>query len=69
MEDLGIGVELEHFEAHLGDRFAFREPDPSAAPDRVPTPTRTAADLREFDIDGPDGIHGYVQDGPEGVAA
>ena len=30
-EDLGIGVELEHFEAHLGDRFAFREPAPDAA--------------------------------------
>ena len=27
-EDLHIGVELEHFEAHLGDRFAFREPGP-----------------------------------------
>ena len=56
VEDLGIGVELEHFEAHLGDRFAFLEPDPNAAENAA----------REFDIDGPDGIHGFVQDGAEG---
>ena len=54
-EELHIGVDLEHFEAHLGDRFAFREPDPSAG--------RTA---REFEIDGPTGIRGFVEDGPEG---
>ena len=53
VEDLYIGLELEHFEAHLGDRFVFREPDPNAAENAA----------REFDIDGPDGIHGYVQDG------
>jgi hypothetical protein len=53
VEDLHIGVELEHFEAHLGDRFVFNEPDPNAAENAA----------REFDIDGPDGIHGYVQDG------
>lgn len=52
-EDLHIGVELEHFEAHLGDRFAFRSPDPNAAENAA----------REFDIDGATGIHGYVQDG------
>ena len=28
VEDLYIDLELEHFEAHLGDRFVFREPDP-----------------------------------------
>jgi len=53
VENLGIGVELEHFEAHLGDRFVFREPDPDAAENAA----------REFDIDGTTGIHGYVQDG------
>ena len=53
VEDLHIGVELEHFESHLGDRFVFREPDPNAAENAA----------REFDIDGPTGIHGYVQDG------
>ena len=53
VEDLGIGVELEHFEGHLGDRFVFREPDPDAAENAA----------REFDIDGAAGIHGYVQDG------
>jgi hypothetical protein len=53
VEDLGIGVELEHFEAHLGDRFAFLEPDPNAAENAA----------REFEIDGPTGIHGLVQDG------
>ena len=51
-EDLGIGVELEHFEAHLGDRFAFTETDPDAP-----------EGAREFDIDGATGIHGFVQDG------
>jgi hypothetical protein len=53
VEDLHIGVELEHFEAHLGDRLVFREPDPNAAENAA----------REFDIDGADGIHGFVQDG------
>lgn len=53
VEDLHIGVELEHFEAHLGDRFVFREPDPNSAENAA----------REFDIDGADGIHGFVQDG------
>jgi hypothetical protein len=53
VEDLHIGVELEHFEAHLGDRFVFREPDPNAAEGAA----------REFDIDGAKGIHGFVQDG------
>lgn len=53
VEDLGIGVELEHFEAHLGDRFVFSEPDPNAAENAA----------REFDIDGASGIHGFVQDG------
>jgi hypothetical protein len=67
VEDLGIGVELEHFEAHLGDRFVFRDPDPSAAPDPSADPDQNPlADLREFDIDGPTGIHGFVEDGPEG---
>jgi hypothetical protein len=66
-EDLGIGVELEHFEAHLGDRFAFSEPAPSAAPDPSADPDQNPlADMREFDIDGPDGIHGFVEDSPEG---
>ena len=51
-QDLGIGIELEHFEAHLGDRFAFTETAPGAP-----------EGAREFDIDGPDGIHGFVQDG------
>ncbi len=51
-EDLGIGIELEHFEAHLGDRFAF-----------IDTKSDTPEGAREFDIDGPTGIHGYVQDG------
>jgi hypothetical protein len=51
-DDLGIGIELEHFEAHLGDRFAFTETDPNAP-----------EGAREFDIDGPTGIHGFVQDG------
>ena len=51
-EDLGIGIELEHFEAHLGDRFAFTETTPGAP-----------EGAREFDIDGPTGIHGFVQDG------
>ena len=55
-EDLHIGVELEHFEAHLGDRFAFREPAPDAAEDAA----------REFEIDGADGIHGLVEDGADG---
>ena len=55
-EDLHIGVGLEHFEAHLGDRFAFREPAPDAA----------EGDARAFDIDGPDGIHGFVEDAPDG---
>ena len=66
-EDLHIGIELEHFEAHLGDRFAFREPDPSGAPDPSAAPDEDPrADTREFDIDGPDGIHGIVEDGPDG---
>jgi hypothetical protein len=56
VEDLHIGVMLEHFQAHLGDRFAFREPDPNAAENAA----------REFDIDGPTGIHGFVEDGPDG---
>lgn len=53
VDGLQIEVELEHFEAHLGDRFVFREPDPNAAEGAA----------REFDIDGTTGIHGYVQDG------
>ncbi len=57
LEDLHIGVELEHFEAHLGDRFAFLEPAPDAAEGAA----------REFTIDGADGIHGLVEDGPEGA--
>jgi hypothetical protein len=56
VEDLHIGIMLEHFQAHLGDRFAFREPDPNAAENAA----------REFDIDGPTGIHGFVEDSPEG---
>jgi hypothetical protein len=56
-EDLHIGVGLEHFEAHLGDRFVLREPAPDAA----------EGGAREFDIDGADGIHGLVEDGPEGA--
>ena len=55
-EDLHIGVELEHFEAHLGDRFAFLEPVPDAAEDAA----------REFEIDGPNGIHGLVEDAADG---
>ncbi len=55
-EDLHIGVELEHFEAHLGDRFALREPAPDAAEGAA----------REFEIDGADGIHGLVEDGADG---
>jgi hypothetical protein len=51
-EDLRIGIELEHFEAHLGDRLAFTETAPGAP-----------EGAREFDIDGPNGIHGFVQDG------
>lgn len=51
-EDLRIGVELEHFEAHLGDRFVFTE-----------TPPDAPEGAREFDIDGPTGIHGLVQAG------
>jgi hypothetical protein len=54
-EDLHIGLMLEHFEAHLGDRFAFRDPDPNPEDE-----------AREFDIDGPDGIHGFVEDAPDG---
>lgn len=68
VEDLHIGVMLEHFEAHLGDRFVFRAPDPSAAPSPSPEPGQDPrADTREFDIDGPDGIHGIVEDGAEGA--
>ena len=67
VEELHIGVELEHWEAHLGDRFAFREPDPSAAPDPSAEPDPVPrADTRGFDIDGPDGIHGIVEDSAEG---
>ena len=66
VEDLHIGVELEHWEAHLGDRFAFREPGPSAVPDPSANPDDPMADTREFDIDGPDGIHGFVEDSAEG---
>ena len=55
-EDLHIGLMLEHFEAHLGDRFAFREVAADAAD----------GDARAFDIDGPAGIHGLVEDGPDG---
>ena len=51
-EELHIGVESEHFEAHLGDRFAFRPPNPDLP-----------EGAREFDIDGPTGIHGLVQEG------
>ena len=67
VEELHIGIELEHWEAHLGDRFAFREPDPSAAPDPSAGPDQNPrADTREFDIDGPDGIHGIVEASAEG---
>jgi len=67
VEDLHIGVELEHWEGHLGDRLTFREPGPSAAPDPSAGPDgNPMADVREFDIDGPDGIHGFVEDSPEG---
>jgi len=55
-EDLHLGVELEHFEAHLGDRFAFVEPSPDAAEGAA----------REFEIDGADGIHGLVEDSTDG---
>ena len=58
VENLGIGVEVQHFEANLGERFAFREPDPNAAENAA----------REFDIDGTTGIHGYVQDGEGNTA-
>ena len=55
-EDLHIGLMLEHFETHLGDRFVFREPAPDAA----------EGDAREFDIDGDTGLHGFVEDAPDG---
>ena len=55
-DDLHIGVTLEHFETHLGDRFVLREPDPAAAEGAA----------REFEIDGADGIHGFVEETPDG---
>ncbi len=55
-EDLHIGILLEHFEAHLGDRFAFRPADQTAAEGAA----------RPFDIDGPAGIQGFVEEGAEG---
>ena len=55
-EDLHIGIMWEHFQAHLGDRIALREPDPNAGENAA----------RGFDIDGPDGIHGLVEDAPDG---
>ena len=58
VEGLRIGVEQDYFEARLGDRLVFREPDPDAAENAA----------RAFDIDGPTGIHGYVQDGEGDLA-
>ncbi len=56
LEDLHIGIELEHFEVHLGDRFAFVEPSPNAAEGAA----------REFEIDGANGIHGLAEDNADG---
>lgn len=55
-DDLHIGLMLDDFQAHLGDRFVLHEPDPNAADGTA----------REFEIDGPDGIHGFVEEAPDG---
>ena len=41
--------------------------NPTRAPRRPERrPDEPMADVREFDIDGPDGIHGFVEDSAEG---